>query len=101
MLAIGRTPLPDTHGKLQQLIHRDLSDFSPLEAQLAGTDACFFCLGFSSAGRSEADYRHVTFDFTLAAARTLAKAQPRPDLHLRIGDGDRQQRARTGPCGRA
>jgi uncharacterized protein YbjT (DUF2867 family) len=76
VLAIGRTPLPDTHAKLQQIVHRDLSDFAPLEAELAGYDACFFCLGVSSAGMSEADYRHVTFDFTLAAARTLVKVSP-------------------------
>ena len=45
-------------------------------ASSAAYDACFFCLGVSSAGMSEADYRHVTFDFTLAAARTLAKVSP-------------------------
>ena len=76
VLAIGRTPLAETHAKLQQILHRDLADFSSLEAQLAGYDACFFCLGISSAGMSEADYRHVTFDFTLAAGRTLAKVSP-------------------------
>jgi uncharacterized protein YbjT (DUF2867 family) len=76
VLAIGRTPLAETHAKLQQIVHRDLSDFSPIEGQLAGYDACFFCLGVSSAGMSEADYRHVTFDFTLAAARTLVKVSP-------------------------
>jgi len=76
VLAIGRTPLGETHGKLQQIVHPDFTDFSPLEAQLGGADACFFCLGVSSAGMSEADYRHVTFDFTLAAARTLAKVSP-------------------------
>ena len=76
VLAIGRTPLAERHAKLQQLVHRDFGDFSPLEAQLAGSGACFFCLGVSSAGMSEADYRHVTFDFTLAAARTLVKVSP-------------------------
>jgi uncharacterized protein YbjT (DUF2867 family) len=76
VLAIGRTPLAETHAKLQQIVHRDFTDFSPLAAQLGGTDACFFCLGVSSAGMSEADYRHVTFDFTLAAARTLAEVSP-------------------------
>ncbi len=76
VLAIGRTPLAETHAKLQQIVHPDFTDFSPLAAQLGGIDACFFCLGVSSAGMSEADYRHVTFDFTLAAARTLAKVSP-------------------------
>jgi uncharacterized protein YbjT (DUF2867 family) len=76
VLAIGRTPLAETHAKLQQIVHRDLGDFSALEAELAGYDACFFCLGVSSAGMSEADYRHVTFDFTLGAGRTLVKVSP-------------------------
>jgi uncharacterized protein YbjT (DUF2867 family) len=76
VLAIGRTPTAETHEKLRQIVHRDFTDFSPLEAELTGADACFFCLGVSSAGMSEADYRHVSFDFTLAAARTLAKVSP-------------------------
>jgi uncharacterized protein YbjT (DUF2867 family) len=76
LLALGRTPLAETDAKLQQIVHRDFSDFSPLEARLGGYDACFFCLGVSSSGMSEADYRHVTFDFTLAAARTLVKVSP-------------------------
>jgi len=76
VLAIGRTPTSDKHEKLRQIVHRDFTDFSPLETELTDADACFFCLGISSAGMSEADYRHVTFDFTLAAARTLAKVSP-------------------------
>ena len=76
VLAIGRAPTAETHAKLRQIVHQDFTDFSALEAELGGADACFFCLGVSSAGMSEADYRHVTFDFTLAAARTLAKVSP-------------------------
>ncbi|HEY6475583.1 MAG TPA: NAD(P)H-binding protein [Polyangia bacterium] len=76
VLAIGRSPGEATDAKLRQLVHRDFTNFSSLEGELAGYDACFFCLGVSSVGMSEADYRHVTFDFTLAAARTLVKANP-------------------------
>jgi uncharacterized protein YbjT (DUF2867 family) len=73
VLAIGRSAADATDSKLRQIVHRDFTDFSPLEGELGGYDACFFCLGVSSVGMAEADYRHVTFDFTLAAARTLAK----------------------------
>ncbi|HEX3903343.1 MAG TPA: NAD(P)H-binding protein [Polyangia bacterium] len=76
VLAVGRSSTAETHAKLRQIVHPDFTDFSSLEAELGGADACFFCLGVSSAGMSEADYRRVTFDFTLAAARTLAKASP-------------------------
>src|SRR5579885_1086110 len=76
VLSVGRSPLNQTHPKLREIIHKDFTDFTAIESELAGYDACFFCLGVSSAGMSEADYRRVTYDFTLAAARTLAHRNP-------------------------
>ena len=57
-------------------MHPELTDFSGIEEQLAGYDACFFCLGVSSAGMNEADYRRVTYDITLAAAGALVRVSP-------------------------
>ena len=76
MLAVVRSPTGQTHAKLRELIHRDFTDFSGVAAELTGYDATFFCLGISSLGMKEADYRHVTYDFTMAAARVLARAEP-------------------------
>jgi uncharacterized protein YbjT (DUF2867 family) len=76
ILAVGRHPIDQRHDKLEQLVHRDFTDFSTVEEQLTGYDACFFCLGVSSAGMSEADYRRVTYDFALAAAGTLVRRNP-------------------------
>lgn len=53
-----------------------MSDLTPIEPELSGFDACFFCLGVASAGMSESDYRRVTYDLTLAAAATLARLNP-------------------------
>jgi len=58
------------------LVRNDFFDFSRVENDLAGYDACFFCLGVSSAGMNEADYRRVTYDIALSAARTLARLNP-------------------------
>src|SRR5260370_1297113 len=58
------------------VVQGDLLHYSGIEPQFAGLDACFFCLGVTSAGMNEADYTRVTFDLTLAAARSLAKVQP-------------------------
>ena len=55
---------------------RNFLDFSAIESELAGFDACFFCLGVSSVGMSEDRYRHLTYDITLAAATTLSKLNP-------------------------
>ena len=76
VLAIGRSAAGQRHDKLRELLVKDFADFSAIERDLSGYDACFFCLGITSAGLSEADYRRVTYDIALAAARTLVKLNP-------------------------
>lgn len=76
VLTVGRAATGKRHAKLDELVHADLADYSTVASRLAGYDACFFCLGVSSAGMKEADYRRVTHDFALAAAGTLARVSP-------------------------
>jgi len=76
VLSIGRSSTGQRHGKLRELIRADLLDYSAIENELRGYDACFFCLGVSSVGMPEEQYRHVTYDITMAAARTLARLNP-------------------------
>ena len=76
VLSVGRRTTGQAHPKLEELVVPDMLDYGAVEAQLAGYDACFFCLGVSSVGMREADYRHVTHDITLAAARVLVRLNP-------------------------
>lgn len=76
VLAVVRRPTGKTHEKLDELVVKDFSDYSTVEDRLRGFDACLFCLGVSAAGMAEAEYRRVTYDYTLAAARTLARLNP-------------------------
>ena len=76
VVAVGRSGTGRTSPKLREVVHPDMADLGPVESSLTGVDACFFCLGVSSAGMSEADYRAVTHDLTLAAARTLTRLNP-------------------------
>ena len=76
VLVVGRSPTGRQHPKLREILHDNFFDFSPIASQLAGYDACFFCLGVSSVGMSEERYRHLTYDITLAAATTLVKLNP-------------------------
>jgi uncharacterized protein YbjT (DUF2867 family) len=73
VLAIGRSPTGQRHVKLREIVRDDFLDYSAIEPELTGYDACFFCLGVSSVGMNEERYRHLTYDITLAAARTLAR----------------------------
>jgi uncharacterized protein YbjT (DUF2867 family) len=76
VLAVGRSATGIAHPKLRELRVDDVANLSAVDAQLSGFDACFFCLGVSSVGMSEADYRRVTYGLTLAVAKTLARLNP-------------------------
>jgi uncharacterized protein YbjT (DUF2867 family) len=76
VLSVGRSPLGVTHPKLREIIHKDFTDYSAIEPQLAGYDACFFTLGVSSIGMDAERYRHLTYDLTMTAAQTLARLNP-------------------------
>ena len=55
VLSIGRRSLNMDHPKLKELIHKDFSDFSSVEDALKGYDACYHCMGVSSASFSKED----------------------------------------------
>src|SRR5260370_26810809 len=76
VLSVGRSSTGTTHPKLRELVRKELFDFGAAGTDLQGYDACFFCLGVSSAGMSEAGYTHLTYDLTLGWARTLARGNP-------------------------
>jgi uncharacterized protein YbjT (DUF2867 family) len=76
VLVVGRSPTGQQHAKLREILHGNFLDFSAIESELAGYDACFFCLGVTSVGLSEESYRQLTYDITMAAATTLARLNP-------------------------
>lgn len=96
VVALVRRPSGQSHPKLREIIHGDFFDYGPIERELAGLDACFFCLGVSAAGLGEADYSRLTHDLTLAAAETLARLNPAMTFIYVSGAGtDSTERGRT------
>jgi uncharacterized protein YbjT (DUF2867 family) len=87
VLAVGRKRSGVQHAKLQDLIISDFLDYSGIRDRLTGYNACFFCLGVSSAGMREAEYSHLTYDFTVAAAETLAALNPQMTFCYVSGEG--------------
>ncbi|MFQ6395669.1 epimerase [Nocardia sp. KC 131] len=76
VLAVGRSSLRVENPKLRELVQPDPTDLSVIAGELPEFDACFFCLGISSVGMKEQDYRRITYDLTLKVGRTLAAANP-------------------------
>ncbi|MFF0607066.1 NAD-dependent epimerase/dehydratase family protein [Nocardia tengchongensis] len=87
VLAIGRSSLGIEDPKLCERVQSDPGDLAAIADELGEFDACFFCLGVSSVGMKEADYRRITYDLTLRIARTLADANPRMTFIYVSGQG--------------
>jgi len=71
VLLLSRKTSGIAHPKLKEVLHDDFFNLSSVENQLAGYNACFFCLGVSSVGMNEKDYTKMTHTLTMHVAQTL------------------------------
>ena len=70
-LVLARRPLDVTDPKLRIAVLDDFLDYSAVMPQLAGYDACLWCLGISQTEVSKEDYEKITHDYALAAAQAM------------------------------
>lgn len=88
--SISRCPVGVRHQKLHEFIHDDFLNYSRIVNAYTGIDACLFCLGVSVMQVSdEAEYRRITHDFAIAAARELKRNNPQAVFHYISGQGTR------------
>jgi len=96
VVTLGRRATGAANSKVRELVHADLFHLAPIEQELAGLDACFYCLGATAAGKSEAEYARINHDMTLAVAETLARVDPDMTFIYVSGMGtDSTERGRT------
>lgn len=95
VLSVGRRASGLSAPKLREWVLPDLAAISAQAPELEGFDACFFCIGVSAAGMSEAAYREVTRDLTIRIAEALLGRNPRLTLCYVSGQGtDSSERGR-------
>ena len=73
VLIINRNPLGMSHPKLKEIIHQNFFDFTTLTDELKSYDACYFCMGVSSIGLSEAEFLHLTYDTAVPFAKLVSE----------------------------
>jgi uncharacterized protein YbjT (DUF2867 family) len=96
VLTVGRTATGKSNSKLKEIVHTNLFDLTAIEDKLSGFDACFFCLGVSSAGMTEEAYTHLTYLLTITIAETLARLNPGMTFVYVSGSGtDSSQHGRS------
>lgn len=80
VVALGRTPVRKDPPPWLAAEEPKFTDLTAIDMyhppSLDGFGACLFCLGVSSVGMKEADYRRITYDLTMAIATPFAEANP-------------------------
>ncbi|MBK8699544.1 MAG: NAD-dependent epimerase/dehydratase family protein [Saprospiraceae bacterium] len=64
------------HPKVKELVVADLMHLDEVTSSLSNIDACLFCLGTTSVGKSEEIYYKVTYELTLYIANILKQLNP-------------------------
>ncbi len=96
VVTVGRSATGARNGKLREVVHGDLWNYSSIERDLTGFDACFFCLGVSSAGKTQEEYERVTYGIAMAAAEALCRLNPEMTFVFVSGAGtDSTERGRV------
>ncbi len=74
VLIVNRNSNQQKHPKLKEIICKDLFDLSAYKNEFAQYDTCFYCIGISTVGLSEAEYTKITYDLTISIANTVIEA---------------------------
>ncbi|MFZ9145432.1 MAG: NAD-dependent epimerase/dehydratase family protein [Aquirufa sp.] len=73
VLAISRKPSGHAHPKLKEYFLADFYQPEEIKEVVKDYDACLFCLGVSSVGMKEEEFRRKTYDLTLGFAAQMPK----------------------------
>ena len=85
--SIGRRAIGVSQPKLNEILHADFGDCSPLAGALTHQDAAVFCLGTYTGSVPDAELRRVTVDYTVEFARVLRANSPDATFAFLSGSG--------------
>ncbi|MGH1553535.1 epimerase [Streptomyces sp. L7] len=87
VLLVVRTSLNVEDPKVREVVHTDFGDFTAIQGELEGLDACFFLPGHLLV-RPRRGGVHPDYARLHAGRRpSREREQPRTDLHLCVGEG--------------
>ncbi|MCZ3365189.1 MULTISPECIES: NAD(P)H-binding protein [Methanobacterium] len=85
--AVVRNPLSIEDPKLKTIIKTDFLDYTDLIPVFKEVDACIWCLGISQNQVSKEEYEIITYEYAVAAAKTMLAANPAVTFVFLSGQG--------------
>ncbi len=87
VLMVNRRHIDIDNPKLQELIIEDFLNLKDQKLDLKDYDACFFCAGSTSVGKTEEEYSKLTLDLTCNFGEAFIKESPDSVFCLVSGAG--------------
>ncbi len=87
VLLVNRSRIDIKHPKIKEIILKDFTDLSTIQHDLKNYNACFHCMGVSSAGMKEEQYFELTFTITESLVNVLYNFNPNMTFIYVSGDG--------------
>lgn len=87
VLVVNRSTINKQHPKLEEVLLKDFTEVASVREHLQGYDACFFCMGVSALGMSEAEYTAITYNTVAAFADVLYDLNPEMVFNYVSGQG--------------
>ena len=85
--SIGRKTVGISHPKLEQVLHQNFANCSPLANVLSNQDAVVYCLGTYTGSVSDEQLRVITADYTIEFARVFRDSSPDAAFSFLSGSG--------------
>ena len=85
--SIGRKKLGVSHPKLNEVLHQNFADCSPLANVLSNQNAVVYCLGTYTGSVSDEQLRVITADYTIEFVRVFRDSSPDAAFSFLSGSG--------------
>src|ERR1700740_3139985 len=85
--SIGRKTVGISHQKLEQVLHQNFANCSPLANVLSNQDAVVYCLGTYTGSVSDDQLRVITADYAIEFARVFRDSSPGAAFSFLSGSG--------------
>jgi uncharacterized protein YbjT (DUF2867 family) len=87
VMSIGRKKVGISHPKLEQVLHQNFANCSPLANALSNRDAVVYCLGTYTGSVSDDQLRVITADYAIEFARVFRDSSPDAAFSFLSGSG--------------
>ncbi|MBK8805561.1 MAG: NAD-dependent epimerase/dehydratase family protein [Bacteroidales bacterium] len=87
ILLISRQKTNIANSKIEEIIHTDMFNLTPIATALSGFNVCYNCIGISSVGMDEKTFTRYTFDLTTHIAQTMLQNNPESYFTYISGQG--------------